>query len=126
MRKFVLEAGWVPKKLGILYNFFEIKGKWLFWLSNHFEFFIAILDVYIDVPEIIDISNMRSKGLQPGEELLPETGNIATYYIDLNYGIRLIMTFCLFWQWNVLLLQLTRNHFVLHVNILIEILEGLS
>lgn len=45
MRKFVLEAGWVPKKL----------------------------DVYIDVPEIIDISNMRSKGLQPGEELLPET-----------------------------------------------------
>ncbi|XP_047334441.1 ubiquitin carboxyl-terminal hydrolase 14 [Impatiens glandulifera] len=44
MRKFVLEAGWVPKKL----------------------------DVYIDVPEIIDISHMRSKGLQPGEELLPE------------------------------------------------------
>lgn len=45
MRKFVLEAGWVPKKL----------------------------DVYIDVPDIIDISHMRSKGLQPGEELLPET-----------------------------------------------------
>ncbi|XP_071907472.1 ubiquitin carboxyl-terminal hydrolase 14-like isoform X1 [Coffea arabica] len=45
MRKFVLEAGWVPKKL----------------------------DVYIDVPDIIDISYMRSKGFQPGEELLPET-----------------------------------------------------
>ncbi|GAV74442.1 UCH domain-containing protein/UBA domain-containing protein/zf-UBP domain-containing protein [Cephalotus follicularis] len=44
MRKFVMEAGWVPKKL----------------------------DVYIDVPDIIDISQMRSKGLQPGEELLPE------------------------------------------------------
>ncbi|XVE50418.1 hypothetical protein DITRI_Ditri01bG0161300 [Diplodiscus trichospermus] len=44
MRKFVMEAGWVPKKL----------------------------DVYIDVPDIIDISHMRSKGLQPGEELLPE------------------------------------------------------
>ncbi|KAL0311079.1 UNVERIFIED_CONTAM: Ubiquitin carboxyl-terminal hydrolase 14 [Sesamum angustifolium] len=44
MRKFVLEAGWVPKKL----------------------------DVYIDVPDTIDISNMRSKGLQPGEELLPD------------------------------------------------------
>ncbi|CAK9160179.1 unnamed protein product [Ilex paraguariensis] len=44
MRKFVMEEGWVPKKL----------------------------DVYVDVPEIIDISNMRSKGLQPGEELLPE------------------------------------------------------
>ncbi|KAJ3679422.1 hypothetical protein LUZ60_017433 [Juncus effusus] len=46
MRKFVMEAGWVPKKL----------------------------DVYIDVPDIIDISHMRSKGLQPGEELLPEAG----------------------------------------------------
>ncbi|XP_021287815.1 ubiquitin carboxyl-terminal hydrolase 14 isoform X2 [Herrania umbratica] len=45
MRKFVMEAGWVPKKL----------------------------DVYIDVPDIIDISHMRSKGIQPGEELLPES-----------------------------------------------------
>lgn len=44
MRKFVLEEGWVPKKL----------------------------DVYIDVPDIIDISHMRSKGIQPGEELLPD------------------------------------------------------
>ncbi|KAM5585850.1 hypothetical protein ABKV19_004984 [Rosa sericea] len=45
MRKFVMEAGWVPKKL----------------------------DVYIDVPDIIDISHMRGKGLQHGEELLPES-----------------------------------------------------
>ncbi|KAL0406854.1 UNVERIFIED_CONTAM: Ubiquitin carboxyl-terminal hydrolase 14 [Sesamum latifolium] len=30
------------------------------------------LDVYIDVPDTIDISNMRSIGLQPGEELLPD------------------------------------------------------
>ncbi|EEC70038.1 hypothetical protein OsI_00623 [Oryza sativa Indica Group] len=44
MRKFVMEAGWVPKKL----------------------------DVYVDVPDIIDISHMRSKGIQPGEKLLPE------------------------------------------------------
>ncbi|KAF2285927.1 hypothetical protein GH714_008999 [Hevea brasiliensis] len=44
MRKFVMEEGWVPKKL----------------------------DVYIDVPDIIDISHMRSRGLQPGEELLPD------------------------------------------------------
>ena len=36
MRKFVMEVGWVPKKL--------------------------------------DISHMRSKGCQPGEELLPEGG----------------------------------------------------
>ncbi|PHT77166.1 Ubiquitin carboxyl-terminal hydrolase 14 [Capsicum annuum] len=45
MRKFVMEEGWVPKKL----------------------------DVYIDVPETIDISSMRSYGIQPGEELLPES-----------------------------------------------------
>ncbi|KAL8144321.1 hypothetical protein V2J09_017353, partial [Rumex salicifolius] len=45
MRKFVMDAGWVPRKL----------------------------DVYVDVPDIIDISHMRSKGLQPGEELLPES-----------------------------------------------------
>ncbi|PON86677.1 Ubiquitinyl hydrolase [Trema orientale] len=44
MRKFVMEEGWVPKKL----------------------------DVYVDVPDIIDISHMRSKGFQPGEEILPE------------------------------------------------------
>ncbi|KAK1261154.1 Ubiquitin carboxyl-terminal hydrolase 14 [Acorus gramineus] len=45
MRKFVMEEGWVPKKL----------------------------DVYIDVPDIIDITHLRSKGIQPGEELLPES-----------------------------------------------------
>ncbi|KAF3776247.1 Ubiquitin carboxyl-terminal hydrolase 14 [Nymphaea thermarum] len=45
MRKFVMEEGWVPKKL----------------------------DVYIDVPDTIDISHMCSKGLQPGEELLQES-----------------------------------------------------
>lgn len=32
------------------------------------------IDVYIDVPDTIDISHMRSKGLQPGEELLPDGG----------------------------------------------------
>ncbi|KAL6538376.1 ubiquitin-specific protease ubp14 [Orobanche gracilis] len=45
MRKFVLAEGWVPKKL----------------------------DVYIDVPDTIDISNMRSKGLQTWEQLLPDS-----------------------------------------------------
>ncbi|XP_075476626.1 ubiquitin carboxyl-terminal hydrolase 14-like [Primulina tabacum] len=48
MRKFVLDSGWVPKKL----------------------------DVYIDVPDMIDISHMRSKGLQPGEELLPDNASL--------------------------------------------------
>lgn len=47
MRKFVMEAGWVPKKL----------------------------DVFVDVPDYLDISFLRSKGLQPGEELLPETAD---------------------------------------------------
>ncbi|KAK7262712.1 hypothetical protein RJT34_30289 [Clitoria ternatea] len=44
MRRFLMEAGWVPKKL----------------------------DVYIEVPDIIDISHMRSQGHQSGEELLPD------------------------------------------------------
>ncbi|CAN1775168.1 Ubiquitin carboxyl-terminal hydrolase 14 [Linum perenne] len=35
---------------------------------------VAIKYVYIDVPDIIDISHMRSKGLQPGEEMLPDSG----------------------------------------------------
>lgn len=39
---------------------------------NYISFFIA--DVYIDVPDTIDLSNMRSKGLQPSEELLPDGG----------------------------------------------------
>lgn len=38
---------------------------------------LSVSDVYIDVPDIIDISHMRSKGLQPGEELLPETGMLS-------------------------------------------------
>lgn len=45
MRKFVMEEGWVPRKS----------------------------DVFVDVPDILDISHLRSKGLQPNEELLPET-----------------------------------------------------
>ncbi|KAH9612030.1 hypothetical protein KSS87_022005, partial [Heliosperma pusillum] len=49
MRKFVMEDGWVPKKL----------------------------DVYIDVPDIIDISHMRSRGLQPEEELLPDEADFS-------------------------------------------------
>ncbi|KAF2314276.1 hypothetical protein GH714_024851 [Hevea brasiliensis] len=54
MRKFLMEEGWVPKKL----------------------------DVYIDVPDIIDINHMRSRGLQPGEELLPDGGIVY----DVRYG----------------------------------------
>ncbi|RDX82076.1 Ubiquitin carboxyl-terminal hydrolase 14, partial [Mucuna pruriens] len=44
MQRFVMEAGWVPKKL----------------------------DAYIDVPDIVDIGHMCSKGHQSREELLPD------------------------------------------------------
>lgn len=30
-------------------------------------------DVFLDVPDILDITYLRSSGLQPNEELLPET-----------------------------------------------------
>ncbi|XP_065877757.1 ubiquitin carboxyl-terminal hydrolase 14 [Euphorbia lathyris] len=55
MRKFVMEEGWVPKKL----------------------------DVYIDVPDVIDISHMRSRGLQPGEEVLPD-GEVPGDAVESN------------------------------------------
>ncbi|RZB75885.1 Ubiquitin carboxyl-terminal hydrolase 14 isoform A [Glycine soja] len=56
MRRFVMEADWVPKKL----------------------------DVYIDVPDIIDISHMRSKGQQSGEELLPDGGPSAISLVKFD------------------------------------------
>ncbi|XP_054160673.1 ubiquitin carboxyl-terminal hydrolase 5-like [Oppia nitens] len=49
IKKFTLGDDWVPKKL----------------------------DISLDVPEIIDISYLKSTGLQPGEELLP-SGDTAT------------------------------------------------
>ncbi|VAH58246.1 unnamed protein product [Triticum turgidum subsp. durum] len=36
------------------------------------DYLVLQMHVYIDVPDIIDISHMRSNGVQPGEELLPE------------------------------------------------------
>lgn len=50
--------------------------------------FVGYLDVYIDVPEMIDISYMRSKGLQPGEELLPEAG--MCYCIAFRFLVDLV------------------------------------
>eukprot|EP00899_Mesostigma_viride_P006052 jgi/Mesvir1/15448/Mv06630-RA.3 len=44
MRKFMLDRGWVPRKL----------------------------DVYVDVPDKIDLSHLRGTGLQPGETELPD------------------------------------------------------
>ena len=53
------------QQFGPALNFCELKNQHCFMRSP---------DVYIDVPDVIDITNMRSKGLQSGEELLPETG----------------------------------------------------
>lgn len=44
MKKFVISEGWVPKKM----------------------------DVFIDVPDELDLEFLRAKGKQPGEEELPE------------------------------------------------------
>lgn len=43
------------------------------------------VDVYIDVPDTIDISPMRSKGLQPGEELLPDAGMLSWLISSFNH-----------------------------------------
>jgi hypothetical protein len=42
-------------------------------------------DVYIDVPDIIDISHMRSKGLQLGEELLPDGGMWSFWHFEVPF-----------------------------------------
>lgn len=42
-------------------------------------------DVYIDVPDIIDISHIRSNGLQPGEELLPEGGMRFFWHFQVSF-----------------------------------------
>ena len=91
MRKFVMEAGWVPKKLGIflvallllLHTFVSHQGHcvWPFCLFIKY----VLPDVYIDVPDVIDISHMRSKGLQPGEELLPEGG--MWYFLEFSNSV---------------------------------------
>ena len=47
IKKFALGDDWVPKKL----------------------------DISLDVPELLDLEHLRSSGLQPGEQLLPETGH---------------------------------------------------
>lgn len=78
----------MPKKLGTFVylciswqkNFTSVE----FSVNNIF-FLLWILDVYIDVPDIIDISHMRSKGLQPGEEILPESSGDIFDRFELFY-----------------------------------------
>ena len=50
IKKFALGDDWVPKKL----------------------------DISLDVPELLDLEHLRSHGLQPGEELLPETSQMGS------------------------------------------------
>lgn len=50
-----------------------------------FCIFSSPVDVYIDVPDTIDISHMRSKGLQPGEELLPDGGMLSLFASFFNF-----------------------------------------
>ena len=79
-----METGWVPKKLGI-YSFclqFVLMSL-LYTYIYHIEIFACLVDVYVDVDDVIDISHMRSKGLQPGEELLPEEG-MACYICTIR------------------------------------------
>lgn len=49
---------------------------------------VCYIDVYIDVPETLDISFMRSRGLQPGEELLPEDGMCYTIAFDCSINLK--------------------------------------
>jgi hypothetical protein len=64
----------IIKLLSIIFNLllfpFYLKLK----TSTVAKHFFLLSDVYIDVPDIIDISHMRSKGRQDGEELLPDGG----------------------------------------------------
>lgn len=78
MRRFAMEAGWVPKKLGMFCLNMPIYETLYYFLNILLSLYIAkqffYSEVYIDVPDIIDISHMRSKGQQDGEELLPDGG----------------------------------------------------
>lgn len=48
----------------------KLKSLFLFWvIAPHI---IHLLDVSIDVPDTLDLSELRGAGQQPGEELLPE------------------------------------------------------
>lgn len=80
-----MEEGWVPKKLGILHTSeFALLSDVRIWLIVFLSVFR--LDVYIDVPDVINISHMRSNGLQPGEELLPEGD------CDINKSVLLLLS----------------------------------
>ena len=87
----------MPKKLGTFHVllFASLQSNFFFNIITLFDLKCAVIkyyyvfvlfecpDVYIDVPDIIDISHMRSKGIQPGEELLPEAGMSSGLYSQI-------------------------------------------
>jgi hypothetical protein len=81
--------------LGFFFFFFFCLFLFIIIIINFFFFILSKLflllvvsvhtDVYIDVPDIIDISHMRSKGLQLGEELLPDGGMWSFWHFELPF-----------------------------------------
>ncbi len=49
---------------------------------------LVFADVFVDVPDELDISSMRGQGLQPDEQLLPETAGdfLSSLNLLLNCG----------------------------------------
>jgi hypothetical protein len=66
----------IIKLLSIIFNLLLFPFSFYLKLktSTVAKHFFLLSDVYIDVPDVIDISHMRSKGRQDGEELLPDGG----------------------------------------------------
>lgn len=44
---------------------------------------LVFADVFVDVPDELDISSMRGQGLQPDEQLLPETAGVFLSSLNL-------------------------------------------
>ena len=58
----------------------DLKYKFLFTHSLSF-----LLDVEVDVPDALDLSSLRGRGIQPGEEELPD--ETASKQSDDDKGI---------------------------------------
>ena len=60
----------------------DLKYKFLFTHTLSLSF---LLDVEVDVPDALDLSSLRGKGIQPGEEELPD--ETASKQSDDDEGI---------------------------------------
>jgi hypothetical protein len=50
------------------------------------EVCLVFADVFVDVPDELDISSMRGQGLQPDEQLLPETAGVFLLSLNLLFN----------------------------------------